>query len=98
MRFELYSGRTRTLLLSSSDMSMSPCWAFHVLMSPDRPQSWFPALKHLFIGSASSLSFVIALSPCPALEHVQINFDSGAKLADTNSAMALTASLSQRAK
>ena len=77
---------------------MSPCWAFYILMSPDRPQNWFPALKHLRMGSASSLSFVIALSPCPALEHVQINFDSGAKLADANSAAALTASLSQRAK
>ena len=45
------------------------------------------------MGSASSLAFVVALSPCSALQHVQINFDSGARSADANSAAALTASL-----
>ena len=76
---------------------MSPCWGFYIVMSPNRPQTWFPALRQMYVGSASSLAFVIALSPCSTLRHIQINFDSGAESADANSAAALTASLSQHA-
>ncbi|TEB20365.1 hypothetical protein FA13DRAFT_1801014 [Coprinellus micaceus] len=92
--FEAYSRHTKVLELDDSDMHLSPCWGLYIVMSPYRPQNWFPSLRHLYMGSASSLAFTIALSPCSSLQHVQIDFDSGAQSADTNSATALTASLS----
>ncbi|KAF5339085.1 hypothetical protein D9611_011213 [Ephemerocybe angulata] len=76
-RFEVYSAKTKTLILNQMKPPMDNAWVLHALSSKKRPDVLFPALRRLWLSSTDSLSLAVAFSIAPQVKFLAIHFDEG---------------------
>ncbi|KAJ3535894.1 hypothetical protein NMY22_g6277 [Coprinellus aureogranulatus] len=75
-RFNLYAGKTRTLILNDPPFLLeNPCWAYYLGACKMHPGGFFPALINLLLNSADALSLFIAFSVSSHVRGLSICLD-----------------------
>ncbi|KAJ3499940.1 hypothetical protein NMY22_g19435 [Coprinellus aureogranulatus] len=93
-RFDLYSSKTKTLVLNEPPPLLSdPGWACYLSACKDRPTGMFPALKNLYLNSADALSLFVAFSVAPRLRILSICLDAALVTRDVERALLQLATL-----
>ncbi|RXW11765.1 hypothetical protein EST38_g14090 [Candolleomyces aberdarensis] len=97
-RFEVYSSRTKTLILNrKTSPEIDPSWLFYIASSTKRPAQLFPAIKHLVLTSNDTLSLFIAFHVTPQIDRLTVHLDKESKEPDDESSVAFTSSLAENA-
>ncbi|KAJ3550964.1 hypothetical protein NMY22_g107 [Coprinellus aureogranulatus] len=93
-RFQIYSARTKSLRLDSTNML--PCWAMYITLSRSRPLAMFPNLKELTLTSAHcGLALAIVASSLSTLERVFVMLDAEGDFVDAQTVLAVIVTLSE---
>ncbi|KAJ2935647.1 hypothetical protein H1R20_g1447, partial [Candolleomyces eurysporus] len=97
-RFEVYSSRTKTLLLNrKTSPEIDPSWLFYIASSTKRPVQLFPAIKLLVLTSNDTLSLFVAFHVVPQIDRLAIHLDKESEEPDDESSVAFTSSLAENA-